>query len=53
MTCMVLKEYPPEIKKYFDICDPYIDDMLKHKPVPDHILEAFNKTKEWAWKQGQ
>lgn len=52
---MVWKEYPLEIKKYFDICDLYIDDMLKHKPVPDYVLEAFNKIniKEWAWKQGQ
>ena len=50
---MVWKEYPLEIKKYFDICDLYIDDMLKHKPVPDYVLEAFNKIKEWAWKQGR
>lgn len=40
-------------KECFDICDAYLDDMLKHKSVLDYVLEAFEKTKERAWKQGQ
>ena len=50
---MVWMEYPPEVKKYFDIIDPFLEDILHHKPVPDYVKEAFEKAKEWAWKQGQ
>ncbi len=50
---MVLRELPPEIKKYFDICELYELDIYQGKSVPDYVMEAFEKTKKWLWDQGQ
>ena len=48
-------QYPEEIEKLFKICEPYEDKIENGelKDVPQEIIEAFEKTKEWAWEQGQ
>ncbi len=52
---MVLRDYPDEIKKLMKICEPYedkiVDGMLKD--APSEVIEAFEKTKRWAWEQEQ
>ena len=50
---MVWRELPSEIKKYFDICEPYELDIYEGRPVPDYVREAFEKTKKWMWEQDQ
>ncbi len=52
---MVWIDYPEEIKRLFEICKPY-EDKVKDgvlTDAPKEVIEAFNKTKEWAWEQGQ
>ncbi len=50
---MVWREYPEEIEALFDITEPYYYELLEKKPVPDKVLEAYEKLKKWAWEQGQ
>ena len=52
---MVLREYPEDIKKLLKICGPYEDKIENGvlKDAPLEVIEAFEKTKEWAWKQEQ
>ena len=52
---LVFCQYPEEIEKLFKICEPYEDKIENGelKDVPQEIIEAFEKTKEWAWEQGQ
>lgn len=52
---MVLRDYPEEIKKLLKICEPY-EDRVKDgilTDAPAEVIKAFNKTKAWAWEQGQ
>nr|DAZ07849.1 MAG TPA: hypothetical protein [Caudoviricetes sp.] len=52
---MVLREYPEDIKKLLKICEPYEDKIEDGvlKDAPPEVIEAFEKTKEWAWEQEQ
>lgn len=52
---MVIREYPPEIKKLMEICEPYEWDIYdgKTENVPKEAIEAFEATKKWFWEQGQ
>ena len=52
---MVLIDYPEEIKKMLAICKPY-ENKVKDgilKDAPQNVIDAFNKTKEWAWSLEQ
>lgn len=52
---MVLRDYPEDIKELLKICEPYEDKVengeLKNAPL--EVIEAFEKTKKWAWEQEQ
>lgn len=52
---MVIREYPEEIERLFKICEPYEDKIEDGvlKDAPPEVIEAFKKTKQWAWEQGQ
>ncbi len=52
---MVIRQYPEEIEKLFEICKPYEDRLYEGdtEGVPQEAIEAFEKTKKWAWEQGQ
>ena len=47
--------YPKEIEELFKICEPYRnrikDGVLTD--APPEVIEAFEKTKKWAWEQEQ
>ena len=51
---MVLREYPEEIKKLMEMYEPYADRIHdgKLENAPPKVIEAFEKVKKWAWKQG-
>lgn len=48
---MTIRRYPEEIERLFQICEPYEDKILDGdlKDVPPEAIEAFEKTKKWAW----
>ncbi len=52
---MVLRVYPEEIKKLMEMYEPYADRIHdgKLENAPPKVIEAFEKVKKWAWKQGQ
>lgn len=52
---MVIYKYPDEIEKLLEICKPYEDRVEDGvlKDAPTEVIEAFEKTKKWAWEQGQ
>lgn len=52
---MVIREYPEEIEKCFEIFEPYSIQLShgKLEDVPQEAIDAYNKAKKWAWEQGQ
>ena len=52
---MVVRQYPEEIERLFTICEPYEDRIEdgELKDAPPEVIEAFEKTKKWAWEQEQ
>ena len=52
---MVVRQYPEEIERLFKICGPYEDRIEdgELKDAPPEVIEAFEKTKKWAWEQEQ
>ena len=52
---MVIREYPEEIEKCFEIFEPYSIQLSQGKleDVPQVAIDAYNKAKKWAWEQGQ
>lgn len=51
----MIMDYPEEIKRLLKICEPYEDRIVdgEMKDAPQEVIDAFNKTKEWAWSIGQ
>ena len=47
---MVIREYPEEIEKCFEIFEL---SQGKLEDVPQEAIDAYNKAKKWAWEQGQ
>lgn len=52
---MVIRKYPDEIERLLKICEPYLDRVEdgELKDAPPEVIEAFEKTKKWAWEQCQ
>ena len=52
---MVIREYPPDIKRLLKICEPYElkISMGDTTDVPKEAIDAFEKTKKWFWEQDQ
>ncbi len=52
---MVVRQYPEKIERLFKICEPYEDRIEdgELKDAPPEVIEAFEKTKKWAWEQEQ
>lgn len=49
---MVIREYPEEIKELIKIFEPYMVG-CHFENAPKEAIEAAEKFKKWAWKQGQ
>ena len=49
---MVLRDYPPEIKKLMKVYEPYIVGCHLENAPPEAV-EALEKVKRWSWAQGQ
>ena len=47
--------YPDEIEKLMKVYEPYEDKVENGvlKDAPPEVIEAFEKTKKWAWEQEQ
>ena len=51
---MKIRCYPEEIQKAMDICEPYFEAHNGSiEGAPKEVVEAFEKTKKWAWEQWQ
>ena len=52
---MVLREFPEEIEKCFEIFESYSTQLSEGKleDVPQEAIDAYNKAKKWAWECGQ
>lgn len=49
---MVLRDYPPEIKRLMKIYEPYVVGCHLENAPPEAV-EALEKVKKWSWSQGQ
>ncbi len=49
----MFRAFPEEIQKLMDICAPYEDKIKDGKmtDAPPEVIEAFEKTKKWAWEE--
>lgn len=52
---MVIREYPEDIKRAMEKCEPYIDKIYNGdlKDVPPDAIEAYELTKKWVWEMDQ
>lgn len=49
---MVLRDYPPEIKRLMKVYEPYVVGCHLENAPPE-VVEAFEKVKKWFWEQDQ
>lgn len=51
---MGISHFPKEILDAIDIYEPYLDSHNGSiEGAPKEVVEAYEKSKKWAWEQGQ